>query len=67
MKQSGHPYREDEPPDSPFGKVLKNYLRRVRDFTQAEVARETFIPAFRCLSGSKSSTIESSAPARQGV
>lgn len=44
MKQGGHPYREDEQPDSPFGKALKKHLRRIGDFTQAELARETFIP-----------------------
>ncbi len=44
MKQSGHPYHEDEKPDSPFGKALKKHLRRVEDFTQAALARECFIP-----------------------
>ena len=29
MTQSGRPRREDEKPDSPFGKALKEYLRRV--------------------------------------
>src|SRR5207244_2717620 len=44
MTQGGRPRREDEKPDSPFGKALKEYLRRIEDFTQAELARESFIP-----------------------
>ena len=44
MKQSGRPRRENEKPDGPFGKALKEYLRRVEDFTQTDVARETGIP-----------------------
>jgi hypothetical protein len=44
MKQGGHPYREDEKPDSPFGKALKKHLRRVEDFTQVALARESYIP-----------------------
>src|SRR5260370_22406097 len=44
MMQSGRPRREDEKPDSPFGKALKEYLRRVEDFTQTELANETGIP-----------------------
>jgi hypothetical protein len=44
MTQSGRPRREDEQPDSPFGKALKAYLRRIEDFTQAELARESLIP-----------------------
>ena len=44
MKQGGRPYREDEKPDSPFGKALKKHLRRVEDFTQAVLAGESFIP-----------------------
>ena len=43
MRQGGHPFREDEKPDSPFGKELKKHLRRVEDFTQAELAREAFL------------------------
>jgi transcriptional regulator with XRE-family HTH domain len=43
MRQGGHPYSEDEKPDSPFGKALKKHLRRVEDFTQAELARDAFI------------------------
>lgn len=43
MKQGGHPYREDEQPDSPFGKTLKKHLH-IGDFTQAALAREAFIP-----------------------
>src|SRR5713226_5885923 len=44
MTQSGRPRREDEKPDSPFGKALKGYLRRVEKFTQTELARESVIP-----------------------
>jgi transcriptional regulator with XRE-family HTH domain len=44
MTQGGRPRREDEKPDSPFGKALKEHLRRIEDFTQAELARESFIP-----------------------
>src|SRR6266568_6883586 len=44
MTYGGRPRREDEKPDSPFGKVLKEHLRRIEDFTQAELARETGIP-----------------------
>lgn len=44
MTQSGRPRREDEKPDSPFGKALKEYLRRVEDFTQTDLAYETAIP-----------------------
>src|SRR6266487_1803553 len=44
MKQGGRPRREDEKPDSPFGKALKEYLRRTENFTQTELARESGIP-----------------------
>ncbi len=44
MKQGGHPYRHEEKPDSAFGEALKAHLRRGKDFTQAELARESFIP-----------------------
>ena len=44
MTQSGRPRREDEKPDSPFGKALKAYLRRIEDFTQTDLAFETDIP-----------------------
>ena len=44
MTYGGRPRREDEKLDSPFGKALKEYLRRIEDFTQAELARESFIP-----------------------
>ena len=44
MTYGGRPRREDEKPDSPFGKALKEHLRRIEDFTQAELARESFIP-----------------------
>src|SRR5215831_15474929 len=42
--QSGRPRREDENPDSAFGKKLKEYLRRIENFTQTDLARETGIP-----------------------
>ncbi len=42
--QSGRPRREDEKPDSPFGEALKEHLRRVKNFTQTDLARETRIP-----------------------
>ena len=44
MKQGGRPRRFEEQPDSPFGDALKEHLRRVKDFTQAELAREAVIP-----------------------
>ncbi|MEO6893337.1 MAG: helix-turn-helix transcriptional regulator, partial [Ktedonobacteraceae bacterium] len=44
MKQGGRPRRSEERPDSAFGEVLKEYVRRVKDFTQAELARESIIP-----------------------
>ena len=44
MKQGGRPRRSEEQPDSPFGEALKEHLRRVKDFTQAELARESVIP-----------------------
>ncbi len=44
MTYGGRPRHEDERPDSPFGKALKKYLRRVEDFTQTDLARETGIP-----------------------
>ncbi|GAC1656017.1 MAG: hypothetical protein NVS4B12_28550 [Ktedonobacteraceae bacterium] len=43
MKQAGRPRRSEEQPDSAFGEALKEHLRRVKDFTQAELARESFI------------------------
>jgi hypothetical protein len=42
--QGGRPPRYQEKPDSPFGKALKEHLRRVENFTQAELARESIIP-----------------------
>jgi predicted transcriptional regulator len=44
MKQAGRPRRGDEDPDSDFGKALKEHLRRVENFTQAQLAQETLIP-----------------------
>jgi predicted transcriptional regulator len=44
MKQGGRPRRSEEQPDSAFGEALKGHLRRVKDFTQTELARESFIP-----------------------
>ncbi len=35
--------RSEERPDSPFGEKLKEHLRRVRDFTQADLAQESLI------------------------
>ena len=43
MKHGGRPRREDEERDSSFGKALKEHLRRVEDFTQKELSRETRI------------------------
>jgi len=43
MKQGGRPRRSEEQPDSPFGEALKEHLRRVKNFTQAELAKETLI------------------------
>ncbi len=44
MKQSGRPQRYEEQPDSPFGEALKEHLRRVKNFTQAELAEKSMIP-----------------------
>lgn len=44
MTHAGHPRREEERPDSAFGKALKQCLRRVEDFTQTDLAGETGIP-----------------------
>src|SRR5213080_4865982 len=44
MKQGGRPRRSEEQPDSPFGERLKEHLRRVKNFTQAELARESIVP-----------------------
>lgn len=49
MRQGGRPRREDEKPNSAFGKALKEHLRRVEGFTQAELAKEGII-AERALS-----------------
>jgi transcriptional regulator with XRE-family HTH domain len=43
MKQGGRPRREDEQPDSPFGEALKEHLQRVKNFTQADLAKESII------------------------
>lgn len=43
MKQVGRPRRSEEQPDSPFGETLKEHLRRVKNFTQADLARESLI------------------------
>jgi transcriptional regulator with XRE-family HTH domain len=43
MRQGGRPRRTEEQPDSPFGEALKEHLRRVKNFTQAELAREAVI------------------------
>jgi DNA-binding XRE family transcriptional regulator len=40
MKQGGRPRREDERPDSAFGELLKEHIRRVKDYTQAALAKE---------------------------
>src|SRR5579884_477419 len=44
MTYAGRPRREEERPDSAFGKALKHYLQRIEDFTQTDLARETGIP-----------------------
>ena len=44
MTHGGRPRREDEKPDSAFGKALKEHLRHIEDFTQTDLARETGIP-----------------------
>src|SRR5581483_6298044 len=44
MAHGGRPRRENEQPDSAFGKALKKHLQRVEDFTQTDLARETGIP-----------------------
>jgi len=43
MKQSGRPRRSEEQPDSPFGETLKQHLRRVKNLSQAELAKESLI------------------------
>src|SRR5690349_1789281 len=43
-RRGGRPRRSEEQLDSAFGKVLKEYLRRVEGFTQVELAEETGIP-----------------------
>nr|HET6903502.1 hypothetical protein [Ktedonobacteraceae bacterium] len=43
MKSAGRPRRSEEKPDSPFGKLLKEHIRRVENFTQAELARESLV------------------------
>src|SRR5882672_9409190 len=43
MKQGGRPRREDEKTDSSFGDLLKEHLRRVKNFTQVELAKESII------------------------
>jgi hypothetical protein len=43
-RRGGRPRRSEEQPDSAFGKVLKEHLRRVENFTQAELARASIIP-----------------------
>lgn len=44
MTQGGRPRREHEKADSLFGEALKEHLRRVKDFTQAELASKSRIP-----------------------
>ena len=44
MKQGGRPRRSEEQPDSAFGEALKAHLRRVKNFTQVELANESIIP-----------------------
>src|SRR5436305_11373959 len=43
MKQGGRPRRSQEQPDSLFGEALKEHLRRVKNFTQAELAKESLV------------------------
>jgi transcriptional regulator with XRE-family HTH domain len=43
MKQGGRPRRSEEQPNSPFGETLKEHLRRIKDLTQAQLARESMI------------------------
>src|ERR1700681_4302944 len=43
MKQGGRPRRSEEQPDSAFGEALKKHLRRINNFTQAELARESVV------------------------
>ncbi len=44
MSRVGRPPRSQEQPDSPFGLLLKEHMRRVSNFTQVELSRETLIP-----------------------
>lgn len=41
MKRPGRPRRSEEKPDSPFGELLKEHLKRVKNFTQADLAYES--------------------------
>lgn len=43
MKRLGRPPGPEEGPDSAFGDALKEHLRRVKNFTQVELSRETLI------------------------
>jgi hypothetical protein len=44
MKHGGRPRRENEQPDSAFGKVLKGHMQRIEHYTQAALATESYIP-----------------------
>src|SRR5579872_3976237 len=43
MKSAGRPRRSEEKPDSPFGKLLKEHLRRAENYTQADLSQDTLI------------------------
>ena len=43
MTSGGRPRREDERPDSRFGRLLKDYIWHAEDFVQADLAAETGI------------------------
>ena len=43
MARGGRKRRSEERPDTEFGKALKAYRRRIEDFTQAQLADESYI------------------------
>jgi hypothetical protein len=43
MTHGGRPRREEELPDSAFGELLKEHIRRVKDYTQAALAKESYM------------------------
>ncbi len=44
MTHGGRPRREQVRPDSPFGRALKEHIRRIEGLTQTDLAREAALP-----------------------